>query len=323
MRILSSLRRDAVIGSAIILLTLAGCGGNASGTDAGSGSAPDSAAGVANAPRDVVMTTFYPTTFFAERISGGLVPVECPLPADTDPIFWRPPADVISRYQRAGLIVLNGAEFEKWALTAPLPRSRLVNSAAGFRDRFVTMETTTHSHGPAGEHSHEGTDGHTWLDPRNAALQVDAIRDAMADAFPAHADAFAANAGSLSADLASLDERFAALTPKLGNTRLLASHPAYNYIAARYGWDISNLDLDPERELSADELASITGDAAPTVLLWESEPIPASLATLAAAGVRSVIFAPGETTPARGDYLDLMRDNLDALEAVLDASIPG
>ena len=33
------------------------------------------------------MTTFYPTTYFAERIADGTIVVECPLPSDADPIF--------------------------------------------------------------------------------------------------------------------------------------------------------------------------------------------------------------------------------------------
>ena len=58
---------------------------------------------------NVVLTTFYPTAYFARRISGGLVPVDCPVPEGEDPIFWQPERSVLERYRNAKLIVLNGA----------------------------------------------------------------------------------------------------------------------------------------------------------------------------------------------------------------------
>ena len=112
-----------------------------------------------------VYTTFYPTTYFTQRIGGSHVEVTCPLPDDADPIFWQPDRNTIMAYQKAALIILNGADFEKWALTASLPTGRIVDTARNFTDQFITYESVTHSHGPGGDHTHEGIDGHTWIDP--------------------------------------------------------------------------------------------------------------------------------------------------------------
>ena len=57
----------------------------------------------------LVYTTFFPTTAFAQRIAGDLAEIVCPLPADADPITWKPAPDQIRAYQDADLIVLNGA----------------------------------------------------------------------------------------------------------------------------------------------------------------------------------------------------------------------
>ena len=54
-----------------------------------------------------VATTFYPTTYFAQRIAGDLARVTCPVPAGADPIFWQPTAEDIGAFQSADLIVLN------------------------------------------------------------------------------------------------------------------------------------------------------------------------------------------------------------------------
>ena len=76
---------------------------------------------------DIIVTSFYPTTYFAERISGGLVPVVCLLPEDEDPIYWKPSSDAIVQFQAASLVILNGAEFEKWPNFVSLPLLSLIH----------------------------------------------------------------------------------------------------------------------------------------------------------------------------------------------------
>lgn len=267
---------------------------------------------------DEVLTTFAPTTYFAKRIAGDKVPVTNPIPHDEDPIFFEPSDEMIARYQQAKLIIINGAEFEKWVAAAPLPRSRTIDSAKGFESRFISYEGTTHSHGSAGEHSHVGIDGHTWLDPQNATLQAKAIADGLAAAFPQHAGTFQSNLDGLTADLSELDLALSELTPGLTEIELYASHPAYNYVAARYGWKIKNLDLDPEDSSSA--IAWAEGNLAEPaglkrVMLWESEPAPEIAETFAERfGITSVVFSLGETqSPGEPDYLETQRANTQRL----------
>jgi len=239
-----------------------------------------------------VYTTFYPTTYFAERIGGALVNVVCPLPADSDPIWWRPEPDTLRQYQEADLVVLNGASFEKWAQSRSLPENRVVSTADGFRDEWIRYEeAATHKHGPAGEeHTHEGIDGHTWIDPVLAKRQAAAIRDAMKRLLPDRAAELDRNFAKLAADLDALDAKFKAL-PVEGKS-IVATHPAWNYPARRYGWNLVN---DPEAD----------GD----VRLWEGEP--------GEEGPGEVAFSPCEQQGGQ-DYLAAMHANLDRLQAALE-----
>lgn len=273
---------------------------------------------------DAALTSFYPTAYLARRLAGGLVAVDCPVPEGEDPIFWQPSRADLERYRNARLVILNGAEFEKWAIHASLPASRVVRSADGFKDRFLTFDTgITHSHGAAGEHSHEGIDGHTWLDPINAIEQSKAIGKAMSEAWPEHAQAFATNLTALEADLTSLDSAFKALTPRLAGVKLIASHPAYDYLAERYGWAITNLDLDPELGLTEGAIAEVAqaigNHEGKSVLLWESEPSE----SVYEAPFASIVFSPaelagvGKAEPAE-DYLAIMRANIARLDAALE-----
>ncbi len=287
---------------------------------AGCQKGPSNTKAFAPETRDVVATTFYPTAWMAEQILGDLVHVECPLPQGEDPSSWQPRSAAIESYQSAKLIVTNGAGFEKWVGTVTLPGSRVVDTTGSLPEPFIQYENAVvHQHGPGGEHSHEGTDGHTWLDPTIAKHQAKQIADAASHAWPQHADAISANLKSLQQRLDSLDKRFSEIAPKLDGVRLLCSHPAYNYIARRYGWKIQNFDLDPERPIADEQLAAWSTDQSQqkTVMLWESEPIATAQSQLIDAGVTEVVFSPCEARPITGDFLSVMNQNLDRLAAAV------
>ena len=163
------------------------------------------AAGFAD-DRPTVYTTFYPTTYFAQRIGGDVAQVVCPCPADADPAYWMPKDEAIAAYQKADLIVINGASFEKWLPKVTLPESRIVDTARPLRDTLIKLEqAVTHSHGPEGEHVHHGIDGHTWVDPMNAKTQAREILKALVRKLPAQKVAFERNFAALAKDLDVLD----------------------------------------------------------------------------------------------------------------------
>ena len=273
---------------------------------------------------NAVMTTFYPTEYFASRISGGLVPVECPLPEGADPASWEPDAAALERFQNAGLVILNGASFEQWTKLASLPFSRTCDSTAGFATDFITFDSVKHRHGSEGEHSHEGTDGHTWLDPANSRLQAEAILLAMSRRWPEHEKAFRDNADRLFTELGRLDEKLKSTT-QAERIRVIASHPAYNYIGRRYDWELRNVDLPPDGPLSDDIRELLTShDAVGAVLLFESDPSAAVAAALREARVVYTTFSPCESLDAASraagvSYLTVMNDNIDRLAAALQS----
>jgi zinc transport system substrate-binding protein len=187
---------------------------------------------------------------------------------------------VLARFQRARLVVVNGAGFEKWVAGVSLPSSRLVDTAAGFASEFLTNTGPSHRHGAAGEHSHAGIDGHTWMDPLLAIRQCQAIGQALERCLPSHRDRFAANLVALTADLRALDRRFAALAPRLSECLILCSHGAYDYLVKRHGIPVTNLDLDPETPLNVADLAALRerfgADARRRLLWWKHRRAPPS-----------------------------------------------
>jgi zinc transport system substrate-binding protein len=275
-----------------------------------------------------VYTTFYPTQYFAARIGGDLIDVVCPVPADQDVIFWMPDAKAIVAYQKADLIIINGAEFCKWVQRVSLPASRVVNTAKPFEDDFVIFaHAPVHSHGEGGKHAHEGLDGHTWVDPVNARLQAAEIRKALVKRFPEHKAEFEKGFALLAQDLEALDTQLKGYQAIYKNHPLLTSHPAYNYIAKRYGWNIVSLDLFPE-EMPSDEafqgIKEILKRHPAKHLIWETYPTKAIADRIRSElGLISIEFSPCELLSEDAqnsgtDYMSVMRRNLKNISVVFD-----
>ena len=265
----------------------------------------------------VVYTVNYPLQYFAQRIGGDIVQVVFPAPADEDPAFWMPDAEVVAEYQEADLILLNGAGYAKWTTRVSLPASRLVNTSSGFEEQLVRVEgTVTHAHGPAGEHAHEGTAFTTWLDPTQAIQQAEAIERAFSAAWPEHEPSFREGFESLQADLLALEEQLSAAFRPLDGRPLMASHPVYQYIARRYDLDLESVQWEPsEMPTSAmwRQFRELLQGHPARLMLWEGAPSAEITDELVSLEVFPVVFDQCGNAPEEGDYLSVMRQNAENL----------
>jgi zinc transport system substrate-binding protein len=270
------------------------------------------------AERLTVYTVNYPLAYFAERIAGEHARVVLPAPPDVDPAFWMPDMKAIAEYQRADLILLNGAGYARWVRKVSLPRSRMVDTSAGFRDEYVGEESTvTHSHGPEGEHAHEDTAFTTWLDFELAANQAGAVADAMKRKRPALEGEFQKNYVSLEKDLMALDRDIREVVQGGAHLPLVASHPVYQYLRRRYGLYMKSVHWEPD-ELPGDgewlELTRLLKKHPARWMLWEGEPMAETVKRLDSLGVGSIVFDPCGNVPAKGDFLSTMRRNVEGLK---------
>jgi len=267
-----------------------------------------------------VYSVSYPLQYFAERIGGDLVRARFPAPAEIDPASWSPDPETVAAYQGADLILLNGAGYAQWVQRASLPRARQVDSAAAFRERFLTLEhSVTHSHGPQGSHSHADVAFTTWLDPTLAAEQARAVMEAFAKARPEHEAAFRGGYEALAAELRDLDARLAAAAKGVAGAPLLFSHPVYQYFIRRYALNARSLHWEPGEAPSQSqwrELTDLLAAHSARWMIWEGEPAPESAARLRALGVDSLVYAPCGNRPENGDFLAVMGRNAAAFEAL-------
>jgi zinc transport system substrate-binding protein len=267
--------------------------------------------------RLTVYTVNYPLQYFAQRIAGEHAEVVFPAPGGVDPAFWQPSAEDIAAYQRADLILLNGAGYAKWTNRVSLPRRRLVDTSAAFRDRTIQVDSgVTHSHGPKGDHSHAGTAFTTWLDPTLAVEQARAIAEALVRMRPEQQAKFNDNLAVLQQDLLALDGRLQAIVAADPDQRFIASHPVYQYLQRRYRLDLQSLMWEPDQDPGEAEWVALGARLTERPvgwMIWEGEPVAASVARLQAMGVQSLVFEPVANRPQQGDFLSVMTRNVERL----------
>ena len=267
----------------------------------------------ADAPLSVYVVN-YPLQYFAERIGGPDVRVVFPAPADGDPAFWKPSLEQIAAYQKADLILLNGASYAKWVAHASLPASRMVDTSASFADQFIPLEDqVTHSHGLGGKHEHGDVAFTIWLDPQQAIIKAQAVRDALIRKRPGAAGDFNQRFNSLATDLKDLDERMAAVVTAAASRPMVFSHPVYQYFIRRYGLNGQEVHWEPEESLAPEqwaELKQILKEHPAQWMIWEGTPNPSTVDELKKSGLDSLTFDPCGNVPETGDYLSVMRENV-------------
>ena len=102
-------------------------------------------------------------------------------------------------------------------------------------------------------------DPHSWLDPLAFKEQAKVVLEALKAAYPSGEDDFTSNAESYMLKLDNLHADFQANLPSdstCTDTKVIANHNAYSYMAKRYGLQfISITGLDPEGEPAAADIA--------------------------------------------------------------------
>jgi zinc transport system substrate-binding protein len=283
-------------------------------------SLPGSSGGAETDGKFTVYTTNYPLTYFTQRIAGEHAEVVFPVPPDVDPAFWTPDKKTVAGFQKADLIVLNGATYEKWVDKVTLPQFRLVHTSAAFRDEYIeTTDAITHSHGLDGEHSHSGTAFTTWLDFSQASAQAKAIMDAMVRKLPDKKKYFEKNYEALEKDLMGLDADIRKIVARDQDRPLVASHPIYQYFARRYGLNLEAVMWEPDEFPTNEQWSELEyglkGHPA-RYMLWEGYPLDESVKRLEHMGVGSIVFAPCMNTPEEGDFMSVMKQNVENLRAI-------
>ena len=274
---------------------------------------------VVHAEDVMVFASNYPLSFFAEKISGKPEIVLFPK-IKGDPAFWEPTTSDIVTIQRSDIILRNGAMYEKWRIVVALPKRKVVDTSKYFRRQYIVMkEAVDHAHGPGGAHSHAGTAFTTWIDFNQAAFQAKAIKDAMIKQNIATEELLNSNFNALIDDLRVLDTEINEMVQGHPKVPLVASHPVYQYFARRYGLNIKAVLWEPDvfpSEQMWTHLEEVLKEHPAKWMIWEGEPLQKSVAKLKKMGIESIVFDPCGNRPEHGNFLSVMRQNIENLRLI-------
>jgi zinc transport system substrate-binding protein len=251
-----------------------------------------------------VIAAFYPLAYAAEQ--AGAAGVVNLTPAGAEPHELELTARDVERVRDAALVVYLGAGFQPAVEDAVADRdgpSIDVLSAPGVR-----LESDT-------------SDPHVWLDPVRYGSIARSIAEALGDA---------SAAGELVQRLDALDREFRAGLSRCRSRRIVTSHAAFGYLAARYDLEqIALVGVTPEAEPSPRQVARLVReirDSGATTVFAETLVSPELAETIAReAGATTAVLDPLEglaaaETDGGADYFSVMRDNLAALRLALDCT---
>ena len=282
------------------------------------------ATAVVLSPENVlIVTSNYPLYFFASRIAASVDDAPGIILPDIhgDPAFWIPSAEQIQLLQSADKVLLNGAGAESWLNLVTIDRRLLIDTSLNIADQLIPLDDSVqHQHGPQGEHSHQGDAFTIWLDPRLAVAQAHAVTDALIEFAPTAEYQFRNNMAKLEQELMALDAQVAEVMAKLEGRPVLFSHPVYQYLQRRHNINGRSLHWEPDQEPGTSAWIALQQTLAThpaTIMIWEDLPLQTTNHKLAEAGILSVPFHTAANRPAEGDYLDVMRANVERIAAAL------
>jgi len=268
--------------------------------------------------KPLVITSNYPLYFFTQEIAGDSIEVH--FPAITgDPAMWAPTGPDVAQLQNADLLILNGAGYESWLAFTTLPAGHSLDTTELFQEMLLPIENeTVHQHGPAGEHSHQGTAFTTWLDPQLAIEQARAIMQGLSLLEPGQSGLFEINFEKLKQRLTQLDQALASAFAELGEQPVIFSHPVYQYLQHRYGINGRSMHWEPDAEPGTREwidFGNLLRQHPAKLMIWEGTPLDSVRVKLEQMGIQIVVFSPAGNVPSDGDYFTVMEQNLAGLRA--------
>ena len=300
------------------LSLLTGCGTQPADTAAGDG-------------RLRVLTSFYPMYDVACKIGGDCIDVTNMVPSGTEPHDWEPSTNDLKSLEKADVFIYNGADMEPWADDLLVSRSdtlRVVEASENVELRTTDGEHE-HAHEHEGaDHHHGDFDPHVWLDPENAKIEMEAIRDALCAADPENSTVFQSNYEKYAAELDALDAEFREKLAPLPNRTIVVAHEAFGYLCDAYGLTQVGIEgLSPDSEPDPGRMAEVIDfvreHSISTIFFEELVSPKVAEAIASETGAQAKMLSPleglsDEQAAAGADYFSVMHDNLAALMEALN-----
>ncbi|SKA81499.1 zinc transport system substrate-binding protein [Caloramator quimbayensis] len=267
-----------------------------------------------------VCTSFYAMYDFSKKIGGDKINLINLVPSGIEPHDWEPSPKDIANLEKADVLIYNGAGMEGWI-------DKVINSLSN--KKIIVVETSKKINLLQNEDSDEDLkyDPHVWLNPLNAKIQMEAIKDAFIKADPSNKDYYEKNFLENSAKLDELDKEYKNAVLSFKSKDIVVSHKAFGYLCSTYGLNQvaiegMSADVEPTPSKMA-EIVKFAKDNKVKYIFFE-ELISPKVAQVIAneSGAETAVLNPfeglNEEDIKKGkDYFSVMKENLEILKTAL------
>jgi zinc transport system substrate-binding protein len=322
-------RRQVLGGAAAVVGgSLAGClgdPGTAGGDSGGEG----------------VFTSFYTLADFTRHVVGDVTEVQNPIPPGEMGHQYEVGSQAqVDAARSAAFVYLDIPGFQNWALDSA-ENLEANHEAVTVVDALANVELREvdggGDHEDGGGHSEDNHDGgdfdpHYWTDPLRSATSVQTIGEALAEADPDNAETYRSNTDAYVDELEALDETFESeLSERAIDTVVVAGHDSYQYLAARYDFEVhSPVGVSPNAEPGSAEISDtieVVDDNGIDVVLYDTFSSPRLAETIVresnaeeAVAISSAEGTKQEWLDDGWGYVEQMKElNLPAFKAALKA----
>lgn len=286
---------------------------------------PLSAAG-AEPPLEIV-TTIPVLKDLAEQVGQSHVRVKSLLTGMENEHTYSPkPTDLIA-VRKARLLFEIGLGLEVWVSSllknAGSPSVSVITTSRGVP--LLYDDAADHDDHPQdGPNTHRSGNPHIWMDPNNVEIMARHIADALIAVDPVHAEDYRRNLAAYLAQVDKLRRELLERVSRLSDRRIVAHHPAWPYLAKRFGFEIvATIQIHAGAEPSALQIQQLISKIKKERLkviaseIQLSQRIPHLLAKETGATVVILTTLPGGV-PNTDSYLDMLRYNVLKLAEALE-----
>ncbi|MCP9451065.1 MAG: metal ABC transporter substrate-binding protein [Nitrospira sp.] len=275
-----------------------------------------------------IVTTIPVLKDLAEQVGRSHVRVKSLLTGLENEHTYSPkPTDLIA-VRKARLLFEIGLGLEVWVSSlvknAGSPSLSVITTSRGVPLIHDDAEGDHDARPPDGVNAHRSGNPHIWMDPNNVEIMVRHIADALIAVDPAQAEDYRRNLAAYLEQVDKLRRELLERVSRLPDRRIVAHHPAWPYLAKRFGFEIAaTIQIHAGAEPSALQVQQLIGKIKKERLkviaseIQLSQRIPHLLAKETGATVVLLTTLPGGL-PGTESYLDMLRYNVLKLAEALE-----
>lgn len=274
-----------------------------------------------------VYASIYPMYDFAKSIGGDKVDVRLMVTPGAEAHDFEPTAKLMGEMEKADVFIFNGLQMEPWAekLVGSIKNDKLIKVEASKGVELIKAE----GHEDEGEekHEHGEYDPHVWLNPLNAVVEAENIKNAFVKADEENKAFYEANFIEFKEKLLSLDKKMSEELKGTKRREIVTAHSAFTYLAKRYDLKQEAITgLSPQGEPGIAKMAELSKFAKEhevKYIFFEAAANPKLSETLAnEIGAKTAVLNPLESLSEEDiksgkNYIKVMEENLNTLKMAL------